>query len=211
MDGYLAPLQAICDLADRYGALVMVDDSHAVGFIGDHGRGTPELAGVEGRIDFMTGTFGKALGGASGGYISGRTEIVALLRQRARPYLFSNSLAPAVVAGTLLALNLIGTSENLRTQLRTNAAHFRHRMNEEGFDLLEGEHPIVPVMFGDEHAAVAMAKALFERGIFAVAFSYPVVPMGKARIRIQLSARHTVDQIKVCVDAFVDARSALGL
>ena len=205
MDGYLAPLQAICDLADRYGALVMVDDSHAVGFIGEHGRGTPELAGVEGRIDFMTGTFGKALGGASGGFVSGRTEIVALLRQRARPYLFSNSLAPAVVAGTLLALNLIETSDNLRTQLRTNAAHFRHRMNEEGFDLLEGEHPIVPVMFGDATLASQVANRMLSEGVYVTAFSFPVVPHGKARIRVQLSASHTQEDIETCVRAFVNA------
>ena len=206
MDGYLAPLPAICDLADRYGALVMVDDSHAVGFIGDHGRGTPELAGVEGRIDFMTGTFGKALGGASGGYVSGRTEIVALLRQRARPYLFSNSLAPAVVAGTLLALNLIDTSDDLRTQLRTNAAHFRHRMHEEGFDLLEGEHPIVPVMFGDATLASQVANRMLAEGVYVTAFSFPVVPHGKARIRVQLSAAHTDEDIETCVRAFVSAR-----
>jgi len=206
MDGYLAPLLAICDLAERYGALVMVDDSHAVGFIGEHGRGTPELAGVEGRIDFMTGTFGKALGGASGGYVSGRTEIVALLRQRARPYLFSNSLAPAVVAGTLLALNLIDSSENLRTQLRTNAAHFRHRMNEEGFDLLEGEHPIVPVMFGDASVASQVANRMLAEGVYVTAFSFPVVPHGKARIRVQLSASHTAEDIETCVRAFVKAR-----
>jgi glycine C-acetyltransferase len=206
MDGYLAPLQAICDLADRYGALVMVDDSHAVGFIGDHGRGTPELAGVEGRIDFMTGTFGKALGGASGGYVSGRTEIIALLRQRARPYLFSNSLAPAVVAGTLSALNLVDTSNDLRTQLRANAAYFRQRMHAEGFDLLEGEHPIVPVMFGDATLASQVANRMLVEGVYVTAFSFPVVPHGKARIRVQLSAAHTNEDIETCVRAFVSAR-----
>jgi glycine C-acetyltransferase len=206
MDGYLAPLQAICDLAEHYGALVMVDDSHAVGFIGEHGRGTPELAGVEGRIDFMTGTFGKALGGASGGYVSGRTEIIAWLRQRARPYLFSNSLAPAVVAGTLSALNLIDTSNDLRTRLRANAAHFRHRMSEEGFELLEGEHPIVPVMFGDATLASQVADRMLSEGVYVTAFSYPVVPRGKARIRVQLSAAHTDEDIKTCVRAFVSAR-----
>ena len=158
MDGFLAPLEKICDLADQYGALVMVDDSHAVGFMGRHGRGTPEHAGVEDRIDFVTGTFGKALGGASGGYVSGRSEIVALLRQRARPYLFSNSLAPAVVAGTLVALDLVTTGEALRQRLVHNAQLFRGRMTEEGFDLLAGEHPIIPVMFGDAALASKIAE-----------------------------------------------------
>lgn len=206
MDGYLAPLEEICDLAERYGALVMVDDSHAVGFIGKHGRGTPELAGVEGRIDFTTGTFGKALGGASGGYVSGRAEIIALLRQRARPYLFSNSLAPAVVAGTLAALNLVGTGGDLRERLRTNAGLFRRRMTEEGFNLLEGEHPIVPVMFGDAVVAGRIAEKMLSEGVYVTAFSYPVVPKGKARIRVQLSAAHTEDDIEACVRAFVSAR-----
>jgi glycine C-acetyltransferase len=206
MDGYFAPLRAICDLAERYGALVMVDDSHAVGFIGEHGRGTPELAGVEGRIDFTTGTFGKALGGASGGYVSGRAEIIALLRQRARPYLFSNSLAPAVAAGTLAALNLVGTGGDLRGRLRTNAVLFRHRMTQQGFDLLEGEHPIVPVMFGDAIMAGQIADKMLSEGVYVTAFSYPVVPHGKARIRVQLSAAHTDEDIETCVRAFVSAR-----
>jgi glycine C-acetyltransferase len=203
MDGYLAPLKEICDLADRYGALVMVDDSHAVGFIGEHGRGTPELAGVEDRVDFVTGTFGKALGGASGGYVSGHAEIIALLRQRARPYLFSNTVAPAVVAGTLAALDLVADGGVLRETLRTNAALFRRRMTEEGFDLLEGEHPIIPVMFGDAAVAARVADRMLAEGVYVTAFSYPVVPHGKARIRVQLSAAHTSDDVEACVRAFV--------
>lgn len=206
MDGYIAPLEKICDLADRYGALVMVDDSHAVGFMGRHGRGTPEHAGVEDRIDFVTGTFGKALGGASGGYVSGRSEIVALLRQRARPYLFSNSLAPAVVAGTLVALDLVATGEDLRNRLVSNAQLFRRRMSEEGFDLLEGEHPIIPVMFGDAQVASKVAEKMLSLGVYVTAFSYPVVPHGKARIRVQLSAIHTEEDIESCVQAFIGTR-----
>ena len=207
MDGYLAPLQEICDLAERYNALVMVDDSHAVGFIGEHGRGTPELAGVEGRVDFVTGTFGKALGGASGGYVSGHAEVVALLRQRARPYLFSNTVAPAVVAGTLAALDLIAGSGDLRIRLQENAALFRARMTEEGFDLLPGMHPIVPVMFGDAAVAAGVAERMLAEGVYVTAFSYPVVPMGKARIRVQLSAAHSAEDVEACVRAFVAARS----
>lgn len=206
MDGYFAPLREICDLADRYGALVMVDDSHAVGFIGEHGRGTPELAGVEGRVDFVTGTFGKALGGASGGYVSGHSEIIALLRQRARPYLFSNTLAPAVVAGTLAALDLIATSSDLRTRLISNASFFRRRMTGEGFNLLDGEHPIVPVMFGDAKVAARVAERMLVEGVYVTAFSYPVVPLGKARIRVQLSAAHAGEDIEKCVRAFIVAR-----
>ena len=206
MDGYFAPLREICDLADRYGALVMVDDSHAVGFIGEHGRGTPELAGVEGRVDFVTGTFGKALGGASGGYVSGHAEIIALLRQRARPYLFSNTVAPAVVAGTLAALKLVASSGDLRARLRTNAALFRTRMTEEGFDLLDGEHPIIPVMFGDAALAAEVADRMLIEGVYVTAFSFPVVPHGKARIRVQLSAAHTEEDVEECVRAFIAAR-----
>lgn len=208
MDGYFAPLKEICDLADRYGALVMVDDSHAVGFIGEHGRGTPELAGVEGRVDFVTGTFGKALGGASGGYVSGHAEIIALLRQRARPYLFSNTLAPAVVAGTLAALDLIAASGDLRKRLQMNAALFRRLMIAEGFNLLEGEHPIVPVMFGDAKVAAGVAERMLIEGVYVTAFNYPVVPIGKARIRVQLSAAHTEEDIEKCVRTFVAARES---
>ncbi|MDP1711738.1 MAG: glycine C-acetyltransferase [Candidatus Nanopelagicaceae bacterium] len=207
MDGYLAPLQEICNLADKYGALVMVDDSHAVGFMGEHGRGTPEFAGVEGRIDFVTGTFGKALGGAAGGYVSGRAEIIALLRQRARPYLFSNSLPPVVVAGTLAAIELASKSADLRVRLFENASLFRARMMEEGFDLLVGEHPIIPVMFGDASLATRIANRMLEEGVYVTAFSYPVVPNGKARIRVQLSAIHTEQDIESCVRAFVTARA----
>lgn len=205
MDGYLAPLREICDLAERYGALVMVDDSHAVGFVGEHGRGTPELAGVEGRVDFTTGTFGKALGGASGGYVSGHREIIALLRQRARPYLFSNTLAPAVVAGAIAALDIVATGGELRARLHENAALFRRRMTEEGFELLPGEHPIVPVMFGDAPEAARVAERVLAAGVYVTAFSYPVVPHGTARIRVQLSAAHTASDVESCVQAFVAA------
>ncbi|MDO8646172.1 MAG: glycine C-acetyltransferase [Candidatus Planktophila sp.] len=212
MDGYLAPLAGICDLAEKYGAMVMVDDSHATGFIGTGGAGTPTYCGVENRIDILSGTLGKALGGASGGFISSRhPEIVQMLRQKARPYLFSNSVPPSVVAGTIAALDLIRSTPELAIKVRENARHFRALMVEEGFDLLPGEHAIVPVMFSSEHIAVSMAKALFDRGIYAVAFSYPVVPMGKARIRIQLSASHTFDEIRECVNAFVDAREELSV
>lgn len=210
MDGYLAPLEGICDLAEKYGALVMVDDSHASGFIGSTGAGTPQHCGVSDRVDILSGTLGKALGGASGGYISSRHPvIVEMLRQKARPYLFSNSVPPSVVAGTIAALDLISAHPELAARTMENAALFRTLMIENGFDLLPGEHAIVPVMFSDEHVAVAIAKALFDRGIYAVAFSYPVVPMGKARIRIQLSATHTNDEIHKCVDAFVDARQSI--
>lgn len=209
MDGYIAPLAEICDLAEQYDALVFVDDSHAVGFVGEHGRGTPELCGVEGRVDITTGTFGKALGGASGGYVAARKEIVDLLRQRARPYLFSNTLAPMIVAGTLEALRLVAESGELRQRLVANSALFRQLMTDAGFDLLPGEHPIVPVMFGDAALTARMAAALNERGVYVTAFSYPVVPKGKARIRVQLSAAHTEDEIRRCVAAFTDARDAL--
>jgi len=206
MDGYLAPLPGICDLADRYGALVLVDDSHAVGFMGEHGRGTPELMGVEDRVDIYTGTFGKALGGASGGYVSAHKEIVAMLRQRARPYLFSNTVAPAVVAGSLAALDLLEGGGELRRRLVDNAALFRSLMTDAGFDLLDGQHPIVPVMFGDAALAARVADRMLEHGVYVVAFSYPVVPMGKARIRVQLSAAHSADDIRRCVKAFVASR-----
>jgi len=210
MDGYLAPLREICDLADRYDALVFVDDSHAVGFVGEHGRGTPEYCGVEGRVDIYTGTFGKALGGASGGYVSSHREIVDLLRQRARPYLFSNTLAPSIVAGTLTALDLLEGSAELRVRLRSNAALFRSLMTAAGFELLPGEHPIVPVMFGDAAMTARIADEMQRRGVYVTAFSFPVVPRGLARIRVQLSAAHAPEQIRRCVDAFVQARDAVG-
>jgi glycine C-acetyltransferase len=210
MDGYLAPLAEICDLAERYGAMVMVDDSHAVGFMGETGAGTPEHAGVSDRIDIYTGTFGKALGGASGGYVSGRAEIVATLRQKARPYLFSNSVAPMIVAATMRALDLVAGSGELRAKLFENAALFRKRMAEEGFELLPGEHAIVPVMFGDAALAGRIAAEMLAHGVYVTAFSYPVVPKGKARIRVQLSAAHTADDVETAVSAFVAARSAVA-
>jgi glycine C-acetyltransferase len=210
MDGYLAPLQAICDLADKHDALVMVDDSHAVGFMGATGAGTPEHAGVADRVDIYTGTFGKALGGASGGYVSGRGEVVAMLRQRARPYLFSNSVAPAIVAATIKALDLVENSAELRRTLFENAALFRRRMTEEGFDLLPGEHAIVPVMFGDAVLAAKVADRMLQHGVFVTAFSFPVVPRGAARIRVQLSAAHSADDVEVCVRAFVASRAEVA-
>jgi glycine C-acetyltransferase len=210
MDGYLAPLEAICDLAEKHDALVMVDDSHAVGFMGATGAGTPEHAGVSRRVDIYTGTFGKALGGASGGYVSGRSEVVAMLRQKARPYLFSNSLAPAIVAATIKALDLVENSGELRTRLFENARLFRRRMTEEGFELLDGEHAIVPVMFGDAVLAAKVADQMLQHGVFVTAFSFPVVPRGAARIRVQLSASHSTDDVEACVGAFVASRSAVA-
>jgi glycine C-acetyltransferase len=210
MDGFLAPLEAICDLAEKYDAMVMVDDSHAVGFMGATGAGTPEHAGVSDRVDIYTGTFGKALGGASGGYVSGRREVIAMLRQKARPYLFSNSLAPAIVAATLKALDLVENSGELRSKLFANAELFRRRMAEEGFELLDGEHAIVPVMFGDAVMAARVADAMLANGVFVTAFSYPVVPKGAARIRVQLSAAHSADDVESCVQAFVRSRETVA-
>lgn len=209
MDGYIARLEQICDLADKYNALVMVDDSHAVGFVGHNGRGTPEFCGVEGRIDILTGTLGKALGGASGGYTSGRKEIVQLLRQRSRPYLFSNSVAPPIVAASLKVLELVSESDDLRERLRTNTAYFRDAMTREGFNILPGEHPIVPVMFGDATVAARMAELLLKQGVYVVAFSYPVVPMGKARIRTQISAAHSRHELEFAVRCFAQAKREL--
>jgi len=213
MDGYFAPLPGICDLAERHGALVLVDDSHAVGFIGDGGRGTPEKFGVRDRVDLITGTLGKALGGASGGYVSGPAEVIALLRQRARPYLFSNAVAPSVVAGSLAAIDLAASSGEARTRLNANAALFRELMTAAGFELLPGEHPIVPVMFpGPDGArqAAAIADAMLAQGVYVIAFSYPVVPQGKARIRVQLSAAHSEADVRTAVNAFVAARDLVG-
>jgi glycine C-acetyltransferase len=210
MDGYLAPLPEICQLAERYDALVMVDDSHAVGFMGANGRGTHEHHGVMGRIDAISGTLGKALGGASGGYISGRQEIVAMLRQRSRPYLFSNSVAPSIAAASLTVLELIRSASELRQRLRDNTTFFRKLMTEAGFDILPGDHPIVPVMVGDAAAAGQMAKAMLEKGIYVVAFSYPVVPQGKARIRTQVSAAHSKEDLERAVKAFVETRGAMS-
>jgi glycine C-acetyltransferase len=205
MDGYLAPLPEICELAERYNALVMVDDSHAVGFMGATGAGTPEHFDVSERIDIISGTLGKALGGASGGYISARREIVDLLRQKARPYLFSNSVPPSVVSGSLAALDLITHGAAARAALKENAKLFRQLMNKAGFTLQSGEHPIVPVMFSSESEALQVATGLQGRGIHAVAFSYPVVPLGKARIRIQLSAEHSEEDIRRCVSSFIES------
>ncbi len=210
MDGYLAPLGDICELAERYNAMVMVDDSHAVGFVGPSGRGTPELYEVQDRIDIVTGTLGKALGGASGGYTSGRQEIVDLLRQRSRPYLFSNSLAPPIAAASIAALELLATDDELRSQLRRNTAWFRARMTELGFDVLEGDHPIVPVMIGDAALASTMAETLLVRGVYVIGFSYPVVPLGKARIRTQVSAAHRMDELERAADAFAAVRDELA-
>jgi glycine C-acetyltransferase len=210
MDGYLAPLDAICELSERHDALVMVDDSHAVGFIGEGGRGSHEHHGVTERVDILTGTLGKAIGGASGGYVSGPKEIIDVMRQRARPYLFSNSLAPPVAAASLRALELIAGSHQLRRQLRENTAHFRGRMTELGFNILPGEHPIVPVMIGDEVKAARFADELVASGVYAVSFSYPVVPRGTARIRTQMSAAHTIDDLDFAIEQFVAARERLA-
>ncbi|OYO24461.1 glycine C-acetyltransferase [Enemella dayhoffiae] len=209
MDGYLAPLDGICDLAEKYDALVMVDDSHAVGFTGPTGAGTPELFGVQDRVDVFTGTFGKALGGASGGYTAARKEIVELLRQRSRPYLFSNSLAPSIGAATLAALELIAESGELLERLRENTAYFRTRLAEEEFEVPESTHPIVPVMVGDAARAAQMADSVLAKGIYVRAFSYPVVPKGKARIRTQMSAAHSIEDLDRAIAAFVAARDEL--
>ncbi len=209
MDGYIARLPEICDLAERHGAMVMVDDSHAVGFVGATGRGTPEHHGVLGRVDILTGTLGKALGGACGGYTAARREIVALLRQRSRPYLFSNSLPPVVAAATLKALDLMSQSDGLRAGLRQNTALFRRRMTELGFDIPAGEHPIVPVMIGDAARAARLAGLLLEKGVYVVAFSYPVVPRGKARIRVQVSASHSAEDLELAARKFAEAREDL--
>ena len=213
MDGIVADLSAICDLADKHRALVMVDDSHAVGFVGAAGRGTPEYCGVEGRVDILTGTMGKALGGASGGYTAGRKEIVALLRQRSRPYLFSNTLAPGIAAASLKVLALLGSDEGvaLRGQVRRNGERFRREMTALGFELVAGGHPIIPVMLGDAALATRMADALLAEGVYVIGFSYPVVPKGKARIRAQMSAAHTAEQIDRAVAAFAKVGKALGV
>ena len=213
MDGIIADLKSICDLADHYGALVMVDDSHAVGFVGEHGRGTPEHCGVEGRVDVVTGTLGKALGGASGGYVAARREIVELLRQRSRPYLFSNTLAPSIAAASLKVLELLASDEGaaLRRRVRDNGERFRAAMGAAGFALVPGRHPIIPVMLGDAAVASRMADALLDEGVYVIGFSYPVVPKGKARIRTQMSAAHTAEQLDRAVGAFTRVGRALGV
>jgi glycine C-acetyltransferase len=211
MDGSIARLKEICDLADRYGALVMVDDSHATGFIGARGRGSHELRGVLGRIDILSGTLGKALGGASGGYVAARKEIVGWLRQRSRPYLFSNSIAPPVAAATLRVLDLLESSTELRERLHANARYFREQMQALGFNLLPGEHPIVPVMLGEAPLAVNLAQRMQAQGVYVVAFAFPVVPHGKARIRTQMSAAHTREQLDRVIGAFGGAGRELGV
>ena len=211
MDGYIANLAGICDLADKYRALVMVDDSHAVGFMGRHGRGTHEHNNVMGRVDIITGTMGKALGGASGGYVSGRKEIIELLRQRSRPYLFSNTLAPAIAGASLKVLELLTASTALRDQLEANTKFFREGMSKLGFNILPGTHPIVPVMLGDAALASKFADAMLAKGVYVIGFSYPVVPEGKARIRTQISAAHTQADLETALDAFSAVKRELKL
>jgi len=210
MDGSVAPLDAICDLADRYDALVMIDDSHSVGVLGANGRGTHEYRGVMGRVDIITGTLGKALGGASGGYTSGRKEIVDILRQRSRLYLFSNTVAPGIVAASLTGLDILMQSGEARERLWDNAAHFRARMSENGFDIKPGDHPIIPIMLGDAVLAQRMAAELLKKGVYVIGFSYPVVPRGAARIRVQISAAHTREDIDFAIEQFAKVRDALG-
>jgi glycine C-acetyltransferase len=210
MDGHVAPLAGICDLADQHDALVMVDDSHAVGFVGASGRGTHELAGVMGRVDILTGTLGKALGGASGGYTSGRREIIELLRQRSRPYLFSNTLAPPIAAASLAALALLTSSTELRDRLEDNTRFFRDGMTRLGFDIVPGIHPIVPIMLGDAALAGRFADALLDRGVYVVGFSYPVVPQGQARIRVQVSAAHTREDLSMAMEKFAEVKRTLS-
>ena len=211
MDGYIAKLDQICDLAEKYNAMVMVDDSHAVGFLGAGGRGTPELTGVMGRIDILTGTLGKALGGASGGYTSGKKAMIEWLRQRSRPYLFSNALAPVITVASLNALDLIESGSELRARLERNTQHFRTRMTAIGFEILPGVHPIAPIMLRDPQLAQDMAKAMDQRGVFVTAFSFPVVPRGQDRIRTQMSAAHSPDELDRAIDAFADAGRELGV
>jgi glycine C-acetyltransferase len=204
MDGYIANLRAICDLADKYDAMVMVDDSHAVGFIGTGGRGTPEHCGMMGRVDIITGTLGKALGGASGGYTAAKVEVVDWLRQRSRPYLFSNSLAPMIAEASITVLDMLESQSGLRDTLRRNTAHFRQRMTALGFEILPGEHPISPVMLRDPQLAQDMVARLAEKGVFVTAFSFPVVPRGQDRIRTQMSAAHSIEELDRAIDAFAE-------
>ncbi len=211
MDGYIANLQGICDLADEFGALVMVDDSHAAGFMGKTGRGTPEYCGVQDRVDIITGTFGKALGGASGGYTAARQEIVDLLRQRSRPYLFSNTVAPAICAATLKTLELLTASTELRDRVHENTAYFREKLSKLGFDVLEGSTPIVPVMLYDAKVAAEFAARMLEKGVYVVGFSYPVVPQGRARIRTQVSAGHTKEDLDFAVECFKAVKEEMGI
>ena len=211
MDGVIANLQGICDLADRYDAMVMVDDSHAVGFIGQQGRGSHEYCGVMDRVDIITGTLGKAMGGASGGFTSSKKEVVEWLRQRSRPYLFSNSVAPAIVNASIKVIELLAEGDELRARLRRNSAHFRQRMSKAGFTLAGADHAIIPVMLGDAKVAADMAARMLQKGIYVVGFSFPVVPQGKARIRTQMSAAHTIEQIDLAVDAFIEVGQQVGV
>ena len=211
MDGYIANLQGICDLAEKYDALVMVDDSHAVGFMGDKGKGTPEYCDVIGRVDIITGTLGKALGGASGGYTSGRKEIIEFLRQRSRPYLFSNTVAPSIIIASIKVLDLLTKSDDLRVKLRKNTAYFREAMTELGFDILPGTHPIVPVMLGDAMLAQKIAAMLLEKGVYVIGFSFPVVPKGKARIRTQISAAHSQEDLEFAISKFKEVKGELNI
>jgi len=211
MDGIIANLQGICDLADQYDALVMVDDSHAVGFMGEHGKGTPEACGVMGRVDIITGTLGKALGGASGGYTSARQEIVDMLRQKSRPYLFSNTLAPAIAAAAYETFTMLQESTELRDKVHENTAYFRSKIREVGFDIIESTHPIVAIMFYDAHVAGKVAELMLEKGVYVTSFVYPVVPKGKARIRVQISAAHTREDLDYVVKCFKEAKEELGI
>ena len=211
MDGYIANLKAICDLADEFDALVLVDDSHAVGFMGKTGRGTHEYCGVMGRVDIMTGTLGKALGGASGGYVSAKREIVELLRQRSRPYLFSNTLAPAIAGASLEVIKMLGETTEYRDRVHDNTSYFREKMEALGFDLLPGTHPIVPIMLYDARIATEFSARLLEKGVYVTGFSYPVVPRGKARIRTQVSARHTKEDLDAAIDAFSEVKIEMGI
>lgn len=211
MDGIIADLKSVCDLADQYHALVMVDDSHSVGFVGKTGRGTAEHCGVEGRVDIITGTLGKALGGASGGYTSARQEIVDLLRQRSRPYLFSNTLAPAIAGASIAVFDILSEDTSLRDKLEDLTAYYRKQLTEAGFDIVPGTHPIVPVMLYEERLAGEMAKRMMEKGVYVVAFSYPVVPKGKARIRTQVSAAHTKEDIDFIVQCFKEVKAEMGI
>jgi len=211
MDGFIANLKDICDLADKYEAMVMVDDSHAVGFMGKHGKGTHEYNGVLGRVDIITGTLGKALGGASGGYTSGRKEIIDMLRQRSRPYLFSNTVAPSIVAASLKVLEMLSSTTELRDKLEENTKYFRTKISEAGFDIKKGEHPIVPIMLGDAVLAQNMASKLLEKGVYVIGFFYPVVPKGTARIRVQISAAHTKEDLDFAINAFKEVKNEMGV
>ena len=211
MDGFIAPLKEICDLADKYDAMVMVDDSHAVGFVGKTGRGTHEHCGVMGRVDVITGTLGKALGGASGGYTSGKKEVIELLRQRSRPYLFSNSVAPPIVTAAIAAIDMLSQSTDLRDKLADNTSYFREKIASIGLTVVPGEHPIVPIMFGEAMPAVKMAEKMLEKGVYVIPFSFPVVPKGKARIRTQVSAAHSKDDLDLAIAMFAEAKAEVGI